>query len=104
MHTHNLVSWRHPHQFASSDARNERNTTWVVLLTLLMMIVEIGAGMLFGSVALISYDRRFVFGTGKMCVLAGFSSAFMDELVHITIEVHQCSGDACTPVAQPLSV
>jgi cation diffusion facilitator family transporter len=103
MHTQSLNPWRHPHQYVSHDARNERNTAWVVLLTISMMAVEITAGVIFGSMALladgwhmsthaialgitlIAYifarrlanDRRFTFGTGKMGVLGGFSSAIV---------------------------
>ena len=103
MHIRTLDPWRHPHQFGEHDARHERNTSWVVALTLTMMIVEIAAGLLFGSMALladgwhmsthaaalgitlVAYiyarqladDRRFTFGTGKMGVLAGFSSAIV---------------------------
>jgi cation diffusion facilitator family transporter len=103
MHIYTLEKWRHPHQYAAHDARSERNTKWVVLMTVTMMVVEIGAGMIFGSIALladgwhmgthaaalgitlIAYvyarrlanDRKFTFGTGKMGVLAGFSSAIV---------------------------
>lgn len=103
MHIHTMDQWRHPHQFATHDIRNERNTTWVVILTVTMMALEIGAGMMFGSIALLAdgwhmgthaaalaitlvayifarrlaQDRRFTFGTGKMGVLGGFSSAIV---------------------------
>lgn len=107
MHIDTLDRWQHPHQFASHSERNERNTTWVVFLTVTMMVVEISAGLMFGSMALladgwhmgthaaalgitlIAYifarrlarDRSFTFGTGKMGVLAGFSSAIVLLLV-----------------------
>ncbi len=32
----------------------ERNTWWVIYLTLIMMVAEIGAGMVFGSMALLA--------------------------------------------------
>ena len=93
--------WRLSHQFDLPDDRNERRTRWVVLLTLFMMAAEITAGLVFGSIALLAdgwhmgthaaalgitliayyyarrhaHDRGFTFGTGKMGVLAGFSSA-----------------------------
>lgn len=98
-----LDRWRHEHDFAVHNTRNERNTGWVVFLTVSMMTAEIGAGAVFGSMALmadgwhmgthaaalgitlIAYifarrlakDRRFAFGTGKMGVLGGFSSAIV---------------------------
>ena len=53
MHIRTITRWQHAHQFTSHDARNERNTTWVVVLTVAMMVMEIGAGMLFGSMALL---------------------------------------------------
>lgn len=98
-----LDHWRHEHDYAVHNTRNERNTGWVVFLTVFMMTAEIGAGAVFGSMALmadgwhmgthaaalgitlIAYifarrmakDRRFAFGTGKMGVLGGFSSAIV---------------------------
>lgn len=81
----------------------ERRTLIVVAITALTMVVEIAAGIAFGSMALladglhmashaaalglavIAYvfarryaaDRRFSFGTGKVNALAGFSSALL---------------------------
>lgn len=101
MHIHTLAQWQHPHDFAGDFDRAEKNTTRVVLLTSAMMVVEIVAGTLFGSMALLAdgwhmgthvaafgitlfayrYARRhadnprFAFGTGKVGVLAGFASA-----------------------------
>jgi cation diffusion facilitator family transporter len=103
MHITTLDHYRHQHQYYSPDPRSERNTRWVVFLTVSMMVAEIAAGSLFGSMALladgwhmgthatalgitlIAYffarrfanDRRFTFGTGKMGVLGGFSSAIV---------------------------
>ncbi|MDJ0720554.1 MAG: cation transporter, partial [Desulfobacterales bacterium] len=34
--------------------RGERNTWWVIALTLIMMVAEISAGMIFGSMALLA--------------------------------------------------
>lgn len=91
----------HHHRFELLNIQNERNTLRVVLLTVFMMLVEITAGSFWGSMALladgwhmgthaaalgityIAYiyarrhanDRRFTFGTGKVGILAGFSSA-----------------------------
>ncbi len=98
-----LSRWQQPHKFALHDAGNERRTLWVVLLTLFMMAAEITAGLVFGSIALLAdgwhmgthaaalgitlvayyyarrmaNDARFTFGTGKMGVLAGYSSAIV---------------------------
>jgi cation diffusion facilitator family transporter len=79
----------------------ERRTRWVVALTVVMMVVEIAAGTIFGSMALLAdgwhmathaaalgiaafaysfarrraNDERFTFGTGKVTALGGFGSA-----------------------------
>jgi cation diffusion facilitator family transporter len=101
MHIHTLQKWKHRHRYNIEDAHGERNTRRVILLTLSMMIVEITAGYLFGSMALLAdgwhmgthavalgiaafayfYARRhsdnpnYSFGTGKVGVLGGFASA-----------------------------
>jgi cation diffusion facilitator family transporter len=101
MHIHTLHHWKHSHRFNVEDRHGERNTRRVILLTLSMMIVEITAGYLFGSMALLAdgwhmgthavalgitafayfYARRhsdnpnYSFGTGKVGVLGGFASA-----------------------------
>ena len=101
MHQYTLENWQHQHQFGITDRRNERRTLYVVLLTLTMMVIEIASGLIFGSMALLAdgwhmgthaaalgialfayvYARRhrddpkYTFGTGKVSVLGGFSSA-----------------------------
>lgn len=101
MHTHNLNQWQHSHDFHVSSSHGERRTLHVVILTACMMVIEIGAGYLYGSMALLadgwhmgthvaalgialfaySYARhharnpRFTFGTGKVGSLGGFASA-----------------------------
>jgi cation diffusion facilitator family transporter len=101
MHIHSLDDWQHSHRFNADDAHGERNTKRVILLTLFMMVIEISAGYLFGSMALLAdgwhmgthavalgitvsayyFARRhsdnpdFSFGTGKVGVLGGFASA-----------------------------
>lgn len=54
MHTYNLRMWEHSHNFLSVDRTNERNTARVVILTGITMIVEIIAGILSGSMALLA--------------------------------------------------
>lgn len=99
--------WIHTHQYNSHKMQNERRTLWVILLTVSMMVVEIAAGSLFGSMALLAdgwhmgthgaalgitlvayifarrlaADRRFAFGSGKISILGGFSSAVVLLLV-----------------------
>jgi cation diffusion facilitator family transporter len=101
MHVHTLENWQHSHDFSVSNARGERRTRYVLVLTALTMIVEIAAGSVFGSMALLAdgwhmathvaafliaiyayhYARKhadnpaFAFGTGKVGVLGGFASA-----------------------------
>ena len=52
-HAHDLQPFRHSHAFADQDqARRERALTWVTLLTLSTMVVELLAGWWTGSLAL----------------------------------------------------
>ena len=102
MHAEDLGRWTHPHRFETGgEAAAERRTRIVVGLTLVMMVIEIAAGVLFNSMALLADgwhmathagalgitafayayarrhadDPRFAFGTGKVGSLAGFASA-----------------------------
>jgi cation diffusion facilitator family transporter len=124
-HTHALNDYRHSHVFLGEQHhRNERRTWLVVTLTAAMMVVEIAAGMLFGSMALladgihmathagaltvsgIAYlyarrhanDRRYTFGTGKVGDLAGFSSALVLALIALLIGI-QSMERLVTPIA-----
>src|SRR5271157_4083693 len=98
----------HTHVFlGAGHERNERRTRFVIALTVTMMVGEIAAGTVFGSMALIADgwhmathatamliaavayfyarrnadNRRFTFGTGKMGDLAGFASAIVLALI-----------------------
>lgn len=102
----------HEHIFLGQDhRRNERRVWWVIALTAGMMAVEIIAGHLYGSMALVAdgwhmsthagamlitalaygYARRharnprFTFGTGKLGELAGFASAIVLALIALII-------------------
>src|SRR6185503_5356365 len=104
MHDHPLERWRHEHDFLGAHhERNERRTRLVVAITLVMMVAEVAAGLVTGSMALLAdgwhmathagalalsaaayaYARRhaqssrYVFGTGKVGDLAGFASALL---------------------------
>lgn len=93
---------RHDHTFGQELPRpGERRTVIVIAVTAVTMVVEIVAGMTFGSMALLAdglhmashtaalglaafayvyarrhaRDQRFSFGTGKVNALAGFSGA-----------------------------
>jgi cation diffusion facilitator family transporter len=100
--THDLRGWQHSHDFGTPRQRQaERRTRWVVGLTFVAMLIEITAGWLSGSMALLADgwhmashvgalglaafayrfarqhagDARYTFGTGKVTALAGYSSA-----------------------------
>src|SRR6266851_2933217 len=104
MHSHSLDQWTHEHVFlGEKHEHNERRILFVVALTAVMMIGEIAAGSLFGSMALLAdgwhmathaaalgiagaaylfarrqaRSSRFAFGTGKFGDLAAFSSAII---------------------------
>jgi cation diffusion facilitator family transporter len=104
----------HDHVFlGSSHDENARRTLWVVALTVVMMIGEIIAGYLTGSMALLAdgfhmathagalsvaaaayaYAKRnahnlaYSFGTGKVGDLAGFASAMVLGLIALGIGV-----------------
>ncbi len=101
MHIHTLQNWQHNHDFAVIHEHGERRTIQVLILTAVTMVIEITAGLLYGSMALLAdgwhmgthvaafmitifayrYARKhannpsFAFGTGKVSVLGGFASA-----------------------------
>ncbi len=104
MHTHQLDNWTHDHVFNQDKKRpGESRTVLVVVVTAVMMVVEIAAGLVYGSMALLAdglhmgshatalgiavfayvvsrrlaADRRFSFGVGKINSLAGFTSAVL---------------------------
>jgi cation diffusion facilitator family transporter len=112
MHTHSLDQWTHEHVFlGQKHEHNERRTWFVVALTAVMMIGEIAAGSLFGSMALLAdgwhmathaaalgiagaaylfarrqaRNSRFAFGTGKFGDLAAFSSAIILGMIAVQI-------------------
>lgn len=114
MSADHAASAPHEHVFLSAahDA-NARRTLWVVALTTVMMIGEIVAGYLTGSMALLAdgfhmathagalsiaaaayafarrraADRSFSFGTGKVGDLAGFASALVLGVIALAVGV-----------------
>src|SRR5450631_2016957 len=112
MHEHSLDQWTHEHVFlGAKHDHNERRTWFVVALTAVMMVGEITAGSLFGSMALLAdgwhmathdcalgiaaaaylfarqhaRNSHFAFGTGKFGDLAAFSSALILAMIAIQI-------------------
>jgi cation diffusion facilitator family transporter len=101
MHTDDLSAYMHEHLFDMGNPAAERGTRIVMWVTAVMMIVEIAGGWWLNSMALLAdgwhmsshaiaiglsafaygaarrykNDQRFAFGTWKIEVLAGFSSA-----------------------------
>jgi cation diffusion facilitator family transporter len=96
-----LSRWIHDHVFDEGSAAAERGTRLVMWITAAMMVVEIAAGWWFNSMALLAdgwhmsshalaiglsalaysaarkyaKDPRFAFGTWKIEILAGYTSA-----------------------------
>ena len=54
MHSENLHRWQHDHNFHGGVEHGERNTRRVMALTMTMMVIEIVAGILSGSMALLA--------------------------------------------------
>jgi cation diffusion facilitator family transporter len=104
----------HDHVFlGASHDENARRTLWVVALTLVMMVGEITAGYITGSMALLAdgfhmathagalgiaaaaygyakrhaSSKRYSFGTGKVGDLGGFASALILGVVSLVIGV-----------------
>lgn len=104
MHTQRLSGWTHDHVFGQDQQRaGEKRTLLIVVVTAIMMVVEIWAGLIYGSMALLAdglhmashatalgiavfayvisrrlaSDPRFAFGVGKINSLAGFASAVL---------------------------
>jgi Co/Zn/Cd efflux system component len=70
MHIHTLQRWKHRHRYNIEDGHGERNTRRVIVLTLSMMIIEITAGYLFGSMALLAHGHpRRSAGHYRLCLL-----------------------------------
>ena len=94
-------NWRHSHVFDEGNPLAERNTRWAVVLTAVMMVAEIIGGWMYNSMALLAdgwhmsshtlalglsvfaysaarrlaHNKRFTFGTWKIEVLGGYTSA-----------------------------
>lgn len=104
---------QHSHDFVSHNQKGEKRTLYVLILTVTTMVVEIAAGTMFGSMALLAdgwhmgthaaafcitlfayryakqnaHNDRFSFGTGKVSVLGGFTSAIALGIVALMMMV-----------------
>lgn len=104
MHHEELHRWQHSHVFDQETKRpGESRTIIVIAITAVMMVIEIAAGIVYGSMALLAdglhmashaaalsiaafayvyarrhaRDTRYSFGTGKVNALGGFSGAVL---------------------------
>ena len=109
---------KHGHNFSTRNQSGEKRTFYVLLLTVVTMVVEISAGTIYGSMALLAdgwhmgthaaafcitlfayryakkheSSERFSFGTGKVSVLGGYTSAIalgIVALLMFTESVHR---------------
>lgn len=109
--THTESNGHHHVFLGTGHEQNERKTWGVIVLCSVMMVVEIVGGSVYGSLALVAdglhmsthaaamliaalaytyarrhaHDARFVFGTGKLGDLAGFSSAIVLAMIAVLI-------------------
>ncbi len=117
---------QHHHVFLGSEHdRHERRSWLVVGLTTVMMVAEIAAGTVFGSMALVAdgwhmsthaaalgiaafayrfarqhaRDRRFSFGTGKLGDLAAFASALLLMFVALAV-----AGESALRLYSPIAI
>lgn len=108
------INYTHDHVFlGSAHDDNAKRTLWVVALTVVMMVGEIAAGYITGSMALLAdgfhmathavalgiaavaygyakrhaSSQRYSFGTGKVGDLGGFASALILGMVSLGIGV-----------------
>jgi cation diffusion facilitator family transporter len=126
MHRSDLSRWKHDHHYLpDSHRRGEQQTRRVILLTATMMVTEIVAGTVFGSMALLADgwhmashasalgitafaywyarrhadDARYSFGTWKVGVLGGYSSAVVLAIIAILI-----AWESIARLLQPVSI
>jgi cation diffusion facilitator family transporter len=102
---------QHTHQFNIDNSKAGRSIGMVIIINAVVMVVEIAAGTLFGSMALLAdgwhmgthilalgitlvayklahryiQDARFAFGTWKIEILGGYTSAILLGVVGISM-------------------
>src|SRR3977135_1851924 len=125
MHRTDQGRFRHSHDFAHDSSRAERRTRAVIAITIVMMLLEITAGVISHSMALLAdgwhmsthaiafvmaavayhftrrhaSDARFSFGTGKIGVLGGFSSAVVLSIIALAM-----AGESVHRLFAPLTI
>lgn len=117
--------FQHNHRFHDTSTSGERRVSYVILLTGVMMVVEIAAGLMTNSIALLADgihmgthlaalsitvfaywyarrhadDGRFTFGTGKVSTLGGFASAIFLAAVALFM-----AGESAARFFDPLDI
>jgi len=112
-----IDDWQHDHDFAVINEKGERRSLQVLFLTASTMVVEVIAGSVYGSMALLAdgwhmathvaafmitifayrFARKnadnpaFAFGAGKVSVLGGFASAIALAVVALVMLVESVS-------------
>src|SRR5207253_2911301 len=125
MHRANHSQFRHSHDFVSDFTKGERRTRIVIAITGVMMVVEITAGLLSHSMALLadgwhmsthvtaflitaiayyfmrrhSSSEQYSFGTGKIGILGGFASAVVLAVVALLM-----AGESVRRLFAPLTI
>jgi cation diffusion facilitator family transporter len=125
MHVESIGPWKHRHDYAGEARQGETRTRWVVGITLAMMVGEIVAGTVYGSMALLADgwhmgthaaalsvavfayvfarkhagDPRYTFGTGKVGALGGFASAVGLAVVALLV-----LGESTMRLASPVAI
>jgi cation diffusion facilitator family transporter len=125
MHRNDHERFRHSHDFAHDFSRAEKRTRVVIAITVAMMLLEITAGIVSHSMALLAdgwhmsthaiafvmaavayhftrrhaSDMRFSFGTGKIGVLGGFSSAIVLAMIALAM-----AGESIHRLFSPLTI
>src|ERR1700730_6347733 len=125
MHRTELGRFQHSHDFVHDFSRAEKRTRVVIAITFAMMLLEITAGIISHSMALLADgwhmsthaiafvmaalayhftrrhagDARFSFGTGKIGVLGGFSSAIVLSIIALAM-----AGESVHRLFSPLTI
>src|SRR5438105_5689988 len=125
MHQTDHGRFRHSHDFVHDFSRAEKRTRLVIVITFLMMLLEITAGVISHSMALLAdgwhmstnaiafmmpalpyyftrrhaSNARFSFGTGKIGVLGGFSSAIVLSVIALAM-----AGESAHRLFSPLTI
>lgn len=125
MHQTEQARFQHSHDFMHDFSRAERRTRVVIGITVATMMLEITAGIMSHSMALLadgwhmsthaiafvmaavayhftrrhSNDARFSFGTGKIGVLGGYSSAIVLSIIALAM-----AGESVHRLFSPLAI